>query len=359
VSENATSLAVIAQQAADLTHEEQQRVMDVTTRINIHDTTAIARYGESAQNKSAQISESALKGAKGKDLGTIGSDITNLVAQIKGFRPEDEKKGLARLFQKSKNQSTTMRAQYADVSKRINQIKNILEGHRITLLVDIKTLDQLFDENMRYCKELTIYIAAGKQKLADIENRELKQLQAAATASKSQEDIQRMNDLSERYHRFEKRIHDLELTRTICFQMAPQIRMVQGANVMMADKILASVTHTIPLWKNQMLLALGLQNSKYAVDAQRQVANETNQLLRRNADRLKTSVIEATHESERSSVDIETLMHANEGIIETLDEILTIQQDGRKKRHQAEVELIDIEQQLKARRLTLAQSSAN
>jgi uncharacterized protein YaaN involved in tellurite resistance len=221
----------------------------------------------------------------------------------------------------------------------------------MTLLADVTVLDKLFESNLQYFKELTMYILAGKQKLAEVENGELRELQRVAAESGLQEDAQRVNDLSEQCNRFEKRIYDLELTRTICIQMAPQIRMVQNTNVIMADKIQTSIANTIPLWKNQILLALGLEHSKRAIQAQRQVSDITNQLLRENADKLKMNTIEAARESERGVVDIETLVHTNESIITTLDEVLAIQQEGKQRRREAEQQLVDIENQLKTRLL--------
>jgi uncharacterized protein YaaN involved in tellurite resistance len=346
-----TDLAAIEQQASKLTPEERKKIDDFAAKINIHDTTVIARYGESAQAKSSQFSESALQGVKGKDLDAVGDMITGLVVQIKGFKPEDEKKGLARLLQKGKNHLEELRAQYTDVSKNIDKISDTLKGHRMTLLADVGVLDKLFENNLQYFKELTMYILAGKQRLAEVESGELRELQRVAAESGLQEDAQRASDLAEQCNRFEKRIYDLELTRTICIQMAPQIRMVQNTNVIMADKIQTSIANTIPLWKNQILLALGLEHSKRAIQAQRQVSDITNQLLRENADKLKMNTVEAAREFERGIVDIETLVHTNESIITTLDEVLSIQREGKQRRREAEQQLVDIENQLKTRLL--------
>lgn len=346
-----TDLAIIEQQATNLSLEEQQKIKEFAAKINIHDTSVIARYGESAQAKSAKFSESALQGVKGKELDTVGEMISGLVVQIKGFKPKDEKKGLANLFQKGKNYLEEMRAQYTDVSKNIDKISDNLKGHRITLLADVATLDKLFESNLQYFKELSMYILAGKEKLAEVENGELLELQKTAADSGLQEDAQRANDLAAQCNRFEKRIYDLELTRTICIQMAPQIRMVQNTDVIMADKIQTSIANTIPLWKNQILLALGLEHSKRAIFAQQQVSEVTNQLLRENAEKLKMNTIEAARESERGIVDIETLIHTNESIITTLDEVFAIQQEGKKRRREAEQQLVDIENQLRVRLL--------
>ena len=342
-------ITALQQQVSALTPEEQKKVNDFAAKINIHDTTVIARYGESAQAKSSQFSESALKGIKAKELDAIGDMITGLVVEIRGFRPEEEKTGLSRLFQKGRNHMAEIRARYNDVSKNIDAISDTLKGHRLTLLADVSVLDKLFESNLQYFKELTMYIAAGKQKLAEVENGELRALRQKAAESGLQEDAQRANDLAEQCNRFEKRIYDLELTRTICIQMAPQIRMVQSTDVIMADKIQTSIANTIPLWKNQILLALGLEHTKRAIAAQHQVSDITNQLLRENSEKLKMNTIEAARESERGIVDIDTLIHTNENIIATLDEVLVIQREGKQRRREAEAALTQIENQLKAR----------
>ncbi|MCL2336265.1 MAG: toxic anion resistance protein [Firmicutes bacterium] len=344
-----TDLVTIRQQAALLTPEEEQKVDEFAAKIDLHDTAMIARYGEVAQSRSAQFSESVLNGVKGRDLDAIGDMITALVVEIKGFKPEEEKKGLSRLFQKGRNYVEEMRARYNDVSKNIDAVSDTLKGHRLTLLADVTVLDKLFESNLQYFKELTMYIAAGKQKLADVENGELRALQQKAAASGLQEDAQRAGDLAEQCNRFEKRIYDLELTRTICIQMAPQIRMIQNTDLVMADKIQTSVANTIPLWKNQILLALGLEHSKRAIQAQQQVSEITNRLLKENAEKLKLNTIEAARESERGIVDIETLVQTNENIIATLDEVLVIQQQGKERRREAEQQLVQIENQLKTR----------
>jgi uncharacterized protein YaaN involved in tellurite resistance len=351
IATKTTDLSVIEKESARLTPEEQQAIADFAAKIDVRDTTAIARYGEAAQSKSAQFSESVLEGVKGKDLAAVGEMITGLVVQIKTSLPDEDKKGLARLFQKGKNYLEEMRAQYTDISKNIDKIRETLKGHRTTLLVDVEMLDNLFESNQQFYKELTMYIFAGKQKLAEVENGELQELRKIAAESGSQEDAQKVNDLAEQCNRLEKRIYDLELTRTICIQMAPQIRMVQNTNVIMADKIQTSIVNTIPLWKNQITLTLGLEHSKKAIKAQQQVSDITNQLLRENADTLKQNTIEATRESERGIVDIETLVHTNESIIATLDEVLAIQTEGKRQRREAEHQLAGIENQLKAKLL--------
>jgi uncharacterized protein YaaN involved in tellurite resistance len=351
-----TDLSLIEKQAAGLSPEERRKISDFAAKINLNDTAAIARYGESAQSKSAQFSEAALSGVKSKDLDAVGEMITGLVVQIKGFKPEEEKTGLARLFQKGRNHLEEMRARYTDVSRNIDKISDTLKGHRITLLADVAVLDKLFESNLRYFKELTMYILAGKQKLAEVENGALKELRRVAAETGLQEDAQRTNDLAEQCNRFEKRIHDLELTRAICIQMAPQIRMVQNTNVIMADKIQSSIANTIPLWKNQILLALGLEHSRRAIAAQKQVSDITNKLLSENADTLKMNTVAAAQESERGIVNIETLIHTNESILTTLDEVLAIQQEGKQRRREAERQLAEIEDRLKTRLLAVRSS---
>ncbi len=350
--ENSTaSLETIVREASQLSLEDQQKIDEFALKINMHDTTAISRFGESAQSKSAQFTESALTGVKGKDLDEVGKMITSLVVQVKGCTPESEKKGLARVLQKGKNYIEELRVQYGEVSTSIDRVSATLKGHRMTLLADIATLDKLFDSNLMYFKELSMYILAGKQALTACENGELKELQHLAAESGLQEDAQRANDLAEQFNRFEKRLYDLELTRAICIQMAPQIRMVQNTNVIMSNKIQTTVANTIPLWKNQILLALSTEHTSRAIEAQNQVDELTNQLLRENSKRLKQNTLDAAKASERGIVDIQTLIATNEDIITTLDEVLVIQNDGRQARREAEQQLAQIENELKTKLL--------
>lgn len=346
-----TNLETIVREASMLSPEDQKKIDEFAAKINIHDTMSISRYGESAQEKSTHFTESALEGVRGKDLDEVGKMITNLVVQVKDCTPEGEKKGLARILQMGKNQLEALRVQYGEVSTSIDRVAATLKGHRLTLLADIGVLDKLFDSNLLYYKELSMYILAGKQALSNCENNELKTLQKKAAESGLQEDAQKANDLAEQCNRFEKRIYDLELTRTICIQMAPQIRIVQNTNVILANKIQTTIVNTIPLWKNQILLALSTEHTRRAIDAQNQVDELTNQLLRENSKRLKQNAVDAAKASERGIVDIETLVATNEDIITTLDEVLSIQNEGRQARREAEQQLSQIENELKLKLL--------
>jgi uncharacterized protein YaaN involved in tellurite resistance len=294
---------------------------------------------------------------RAKDLGEIGEQITSLVTQIKGFKPSEEKKGLFGLLQKGRSHIAEMKAQYDSVAANISKIADVLEGHRLTLYKDIDLLDKLFEQNLTYYKELTMYILAGKQKLEEVRAGELAELRAKAQASGLPEDAQKLNDLDAQLTGFEKRVYDLDLTRTVCIQMAPQIRLVQNNNSILAEKIQTSILNTVPLWKNQMLLALGLEDSKRAMEAQRQVTDVTNELLRSNADKLRISTVETAKEAERGIVDIETLVHTNEQLISTIDEVYEIQQEGRANRLAAEAELRRLENELKAKLLEVRNPS--
>ncbi len=330
-----------------LTPQEQAVVHEFAAKIDITNTAQILQYGAPAQQKISSFSETALRNVKGKDIGEVGDMITNLVTELKGFDIQEEKKGLLGMFKKAGTQMEQVKARYNSVEKNVDKIVDNLEGHKLVLLKDVAMLDQMYEMNLAYFKELTMYILAGKEKLKDVMENQLPALRDKAFASTSQEDAQAANHLAELCNRFEKKLHDLELTRTISMQMAPQIRMVQNNNSIMIDKIQSSIVNTIPLWKNQMVLTLGLAHSQNAIQAQRQVTDITNELLRKNADTLKTSTIETARESERGIVDMETLRHTNQSLITTLDEVLTIQQEGRSKRREAEAELQQIEIQLK------------
>ncbi|MDR1800600.1 MAG: toxic anion resistance protein [Lachnospiraceae bacterium] len=352
-------LAVLQQQAANLSAEDQKKIDAFISKIDIHDTEGISRYGEDAQRKAGVFSESALKSVRTKDLGEIGSQLTSLVTQIKGFKPDEEKKGLMGLIKKGQNRIAELKSQYDSVAANIQKVSDALEGHRHTLNVDITTLDRLFAENLNYYKELNMYILAGKRKLNEVRETELVELRDKARKSTLPEDAQRVNDLEAQLGRFEKRIYDLELTRTICIQMAPQIRLVQNNDSILAEKIQTSIVNTIPLWKNQMLLALGLEDSKRAMEAQRQVTEVTNELLKSNADKLKVTTIETAKEAERGIVDIETLAHANEQLITTIDEVYAISQEGRANRLAAEAELQRLENELKVKLIEVRNNSSN
>ncbi|EOR24480.1 toxic anion resistance family protein [Clostridium sartagoforme AAU1] len=332
---------------ANLTEEEKRMVNQFVDKIEIKNSNSILQYGVGAQKKIADFSESALNNVRTKDLGEIGDMLSNVVHELKNFDESEEKKGILGLFKKGKNKISQMKAKYEKVEDNINKMCSTLESHQIQLLKDVAMLDKMYEINKVYFKELSMYILAGKKKLKKLENEELKKLQENAIRSGLPQDAQEVNDFISLCHRFEKKIHDLELTKMISLQMAPQIRLIQNNDSLMAEKIQSTIVNTIPLWKNQMILSLGVAHSSNAARVQNQVTNMTNELLRKNAEILKTSTIETAKESERGIVDIETLKITNESLISTLDEILRIQNEGRQKRKDAELELVNIEEQLK------------
>jgi len=312
----------------------------------------ILHYGAAAQKNVAGFSENALSSVRNKDLGEVGKSLSDLVVELKGFGGE-EKKGIAGLFKKAGNRVEVMKAQYGKVESNVDKISHELEQHQITLMKDVAMFDQMYELNLKYYKELTMYILAGKKRLAEVRAGELEELRKKAEQSGSQEDAQRYNDMVQMCERFDKKIHDLELTRMISIQMGPQTRLLQNNDTLMVEKIQSSLVNTIPLWKSQMVLALGMEHARQATAAQSAVTNMTNELLRKNADLLKTGTVAAAKESERSIVDIETLQHTNEQLISTLDEVLNIQRDGAAKRKAAEVELGRIEGELKQKLMEL------
>jgi uncharacterized protein YaaN involved in tellurite resistance len=336
-----------------LTEQEKSMVRDFVKKINISDSAQILQYGSGAQKKIADFSENALANVRAKDMDEVGRMVTDLVVELKGFSYDEETKGFLGIFKKAGKSINRLKVQYDSAEQNIDKICDILEGHKITLLKDITMLDKMYEMNLNYYKELNMYIFAGREKLNEVINKELPALQEKAKISGKPEDAQAANYLADMCNRFDKKLHDLELTRTISIQMGPQIRMVQGTDSVMAEKIQTSLVNTIPLWKNQMVLALGIAHSKSAIEAQRKVTDVTNQLLRKNAEMLKTSAIEAARESERGIVDIETLKQTNQTLMETLDEVLQIQREGRAKRREAEKELMRIEDELKNKLLSL------
>ncbi len=336
-----------------LTPEERQMVENFSQQIELTNSNMIMQYGAGAQKKIADFSETALDSVKSKDLGEIGNMLTNMVTELKSFDVQEEEKGFFGFFKKSANKITAMRAKYATAETNVNKISEILEGHQIQLMKDVAMLDKMYEVNKTYFKELSMYILAGKKKLAKTQNEELPALVEKSKLSGLPEDAQAANDLAAMCNRFEKKIHDLELTRMISLQMAPQIRLVQNNDILMAEKIQSSLVNTIPLWKSQMVLALGVVHSGQAAEAQRQVTDMTNELLKKNADTLKMATIETAKESERGIVDIETLKHTNESLISTFDEVLRIQAEGREKRQAAEVEMQKIESELKQKLLEI------
>lgn len=330
-----------------LTKEEQKMVDQFVDKIEIRDSNSILQYGVGAQKKISDFSHSALNDVRTKDLGEIGEILSSVVVELKNFEESDEKKGLLGIFKKSKDKITQMKANYENVESNINKMCNVLEKHQIQLLKDIAMLDKMYEINKVYFKELYMYILAGKKKLQKLEKEELPKLQEKAKVSGNPHDAQELNDFVALCNRFEKKIHDLELTKMISLQMAPQIRLIQNNDTLMSEKIQSTIINTIPLWKSQIVLSLGVAHAADAARVQREVTNMTNELLRKNAEILKTSTIETAKESERGIVDIETLKATNESLISTLDEILNIQTEGRQKRREAEIELRNIEDQLK------------
>lgn len=336
-----------------LTPEEKKMVADFAAKIDLRSSNAILQYGAGAQKKIADFSESALENVKTKDLGEVGDMLAGVVTELKSFDEEEEEKGIFGFFKKGGNKLANMKAKYDKAEVNVNRICDALEGHQIQLMKDIAMLDKMYELNTTYFKELSMYIAAGKKKLQDVATTELPELEAKAARSGLPEDAQAVNDLNALCNRFEKKIHDLELTRTISLQMAPQIRLVQSNDTVMSEKIQSTLVNTIPLWKSQMVLAIGVENSSRAAKAQREVTDMTNELLRKNAEKLKLATVETAKESERGIVDIETLKATNESLISTLDEVMKIQQEGKEKRTTAEAELNRIENELKQKLLEI------
>jgi len=340
-------------QKPSYTPEELRMIEEFSKKINIGDSNLVLQYGANAQQNIARFADSALGNVKSKDLGEIGDLIGGLVVELKGFTDEQEQRGVFGFLKKQTNKLELMKARFDAAEVNVTKIVNGLESHQVQLLKDIATLDQLYQMNLTYFKELSMYIEAGKRRLTEVRATELVQMRERAERSQLPEDAQAANDFANKCERFEKKVYDLELTRNISIQMAPQIRMIQNNDQLMAEKIQTSLVNTIPLWKNQMVLAMGLQHSIKAMEAQRAVSDITNQMLRKNAEMLKTSTLETAKESERGIVDIETLTFTNQTLINTMDEVLKIQQEGRTKRIEAEKERINIESQLKKKLLEL------
>ena len=336
-----------------LSEAEKKAVEDFSKKIDVMDSNMILQYGAAAQKNVAGFSENALKSVRTKDLGEIGKSLSELVVELKGFGEEEEKKGLFGKFKKAGNKLETMKAQHAKVEANVDKIARELEAHQVALLKDVAMFDQMYELNLKYYKELTMYILAGKKKLADVRENELPALRARAEQTGAQEDAQAYNDKVQMCERFEKKLHDLELTRMISIQMGPQTRLLQNNDTLMVEKIQSSLVNTIPLWKSQMVLALGMEHGRQATAAQSAVTEMTNELLKKNADMLKMGTIQTAREAERSIVDIETLQHTNEQLISTLDEVLNIQREGAEKRRAAEAELGRIEGELRAKLMEL------
>ncbi|MBD5094781.1 MAG: toxic anion resistance protein [Subdoligranulum sp.] len=338
-----------------LSPEEKKIVDEFAEKIDLRNSAVVLQYGAASQKKVADFSTSTLENIRTKDMGEVGEMVTSLVMQLKNFdATEEAPKGIKGWFKKTGNSLEAFKAKYAKVETNVDKIEAMLEGHQVQLLKDIAMLDKMYEMNLTYFKELTMYILAGKKRLADVRANELPALVAKAKQSGLPEDAQAAKDLDDMCTRFEKKLYDLELTRNISVQMSPQIRLIQSNDTMMAEKIQTSIVNTIPLWKSQMVLALGLAHSQQAIEAQRAVTDMTNELLRKNAAALKQGTIEAAKESERGIVDIETLQQTNRSLIETLDEVVKIQNEGREKRAAAETELGRIEGELKAKLLEIA-----
>lgn len=337
-----------------LTEAEQKMIDDFSEKIDLNDSGIVLQYGSAAQKKIADFSDNALEGVRTKDLGEVGNMITDLVAELKGFNIEpEEKKGFFSIFKKAGSGIAKLKTKYDKAEVNVDRITDVLEDHQNQLLTDIVMLDKMYENNLSYFKELTMYILAGKKKLEQERATTLIELEEKAKTSGLAEDAQAANDFANLCDRFEKKLHDLEMTRTISIQMAPQIRLIQNGDTLMAEKIQSTINNTIPLWKNQMVLALGLAHSKAAVEAQREVSDLTNELLKKNAEALKTGTVAIAEESERSIVDIETVRYTNEQLISTLNEVLRIADEGRAKRLAAENEMIMIENELKTKLLDI------
>ncbi len=345
-----------------LSEEELKQIENYAASIDIHNTSTVISYGAAAQRKVAEFSENALGNVTSKDLGAVGEALTSVITELKGFEIDKEEKGFFSFFKrnakKGANKMMALKTSYEKADANIEKVVHVLENHQITLLKDVAMLDKLYELNKGYFKELTMYIEAGKKKLASIQNTELKELREKAQSSGLPEDAQAVKDLLDLYSRFEKKIHDLELTRTISLQMGPQIRMIQSNDIQMSEKIQSTIVNTIPLWKSQMVLAIGITHSQEAAKAHREVTDLTNKLLTKNAETLKMATIDTAKETERGIVDIETLKTTNASLISTLDEVLKIQEQGRQGRKQAEAELIKIETELKNKLMGLAEKNA-
>lgn len=351
-----TKLAEAEKPAFDesmLSEDEKKMVDNFAQQIDVSNAALIMQYGAGAQKKIADFSETALGNVRTKDMGEVGDLLTGVVRELRGFDAEEESKGFLGLFKKSSDKLASMKAKYDKAEVNVSKIVKAMESHQIQLLKDSAMLDKMYEINKNYLKELTMYILAGKKKLAQLEQEELPKLVERSNRTGDMADAQAVNDFNAMCNRFEKKLHDLELTRTVSLQMAPQIRLIQNNDIQMAEKIQSTLVNTIPLWKSQMVLSLGIAHSGQAAKAQREVTDMTNELLKKNASMLKTASVETAKEAERGIVDIETLKQTNESLISTLDEVMKIQQEGRAKRQEAEAELGRIENDLKNKLLEM------
>jgi len=339
---------------AEAVSKERKAVYDAVRDVNkadINETGDIFSYGSAAQSELARFSDTALNRVKTRDLGETGDMIASLVTQLQGFDAEEERKGLFGWFKKAVDRVVLLKKRYEEAKVNVDSIVKALTDHKIQLLNDIVLLDNLYEENLVYFKTLSVYIEMGKQKLEEFRNTKVAEAHALAERTGAPEDAQAAKDLSDKADRFEKKLYDLELTRNISMQMGPQIRLIQSSNTVMAEKIQSTLNNTIPLWKSQMLIALGIEHSQDAMEAQRAVTDLTNQMLRKNAEKLKTATTGIAREAERGIIDIETLTHTNQMLIQTMDEVLVIQKEGKEKRRAAEGELQNIENELKKKLL--------
>ena len=339
-----------------LTPEELRQVEEFAKKIDVTNSKAVRTYGVGTQKKMADFSEKTLESVKTKDMGEVGDMVSGLVTQLKNFDLDENEKGIMGFFKKKGNQMQELKTKYTTVEKNVEAISNELEKHQVTLLKDVELLDRMYELNLTYFKELSMYILAGKKKLKEVRETDLPALQKKAAESGLPEDAQAAKDLADQCDRFEKKLHDLQLTRAVAMQTGPQIRMIQSSNQIMAEKIQSTIVNTIPLWKNQMVIAIGIEHANQAAKAEREVNDMTNALLRKNADKLKQATVESAKEAERGAVDIETLKHTNEMLIATMDEVLTIQQEGKQKRAAAERDLAQIEAQLRQKLLQASRS---
>lgn len=330
-----------------LNDEETKQVENFAGRIDLHDSQAVLQYASGTQKKIADFSEQALSNVKTKDFGEVGETLSQVIGELKGFDAEDEKKGILGFFKRSANKLSAFKARYEKAETNIENICKVLEGHQIQLMKDSAMLDQMYDINQNYFKELTMYIIAGKRKLEQAKNIELPELRKKAEDSGLDEDVNAANDYASLIARFEKKVYDLELTRTISLQTAPQIRLIQNNDVLMSEKIQSMLVNTVPLWKSQMVIALGIEHSNKAAQAQKAVTDMTNDLLKKNAETLKTATVETAKQMERGIVDVETLEHTNGLLISTIDEVMKVQEEGRQKRQEAEQSLQKMEEDLK------------
>jgi uncharacterized protein YaaN involved in tellurite resistance len=353
-----TTPQAVAEQALDdssFTEEEKKQIEDFAKQIDLTNSNLVLQYGAGSQKKMADFSETALENVRTKDLGEVGNMLVSVVTELKSFDAEEESKGLFGFFKKTGDRLTSLKAKYDRAEVNVNKISGVLEGHQITLLKDVAILDKMYELNKTYFKEISMYLLAGKKRLAQVRSEDLAALREKAAKSGLAEDAQEVRDLDNLCTRFEKKLYDLELTRQISLQTAPQIRLIQNNDTVMVEKIQSIIVNTIPLWKSQMVLALGIAHSTDAAKASRQVTDMTNELLKKNAATLKTATIETARESERGIVDIETLVQTNQSLISTLDEVMKIQQDGHAKRQAAEAQMHQMEAQLKTKLLELSQ----